>query len=44
MYFLNPLGMGYQFAAVSSIIYKRAMERGIGQDLPTDRFTEKEIP
>ncbi|MGE0629413.1 MAG: ornithine cyclodeaminase family protein [Hyphomicrobiaceae bacterium] len=42
--FLNPLGMGYQFAAVGSIIYKRAVEQGIGHDLPTDWFTEKEIP
>ena len=42
--FLNPLGMGYQFAAVGSIIYKRAKEKGIGHELPTDWFTEKEIP
>jgi ornithine cyclodeaminase/alanine dehydrogenase-like protein (mu-crystallin family) len=42
--FLNPLGMGYQFAAVGSIIYKRAKETGVGRELPTDWFTEIEIP
>ncbi len=41
---LNPLGMGYQFAAVGSMIHKRAKEQGVGQELPTDWFTEKEIP
>ena len=42
--FLDPLGLGYQFAAVGSVIYKRAQEKGIGQELPTDWFTQKEIP
>ena len=42
--FLNPLGLGYQFAAVGSIIYRCAKEKGIGQELPTDWFTQKEIP
>jgi ornithine cyclodeaminase/alanine dehydrogenase-like protein (mu-crystallin family) len=42
--FLNPLGLGYQFAAVGSIIYKRAKEEGVGHVLPTDWFTQKEIP
>ena len=42
--FLNPLGLGYQFAAVGSIILKRAKEQGVGHDLPTDWFTQKEIP
>ena len=42
--FLNPLGLGYQFAAVGSIIYKRAKEQGRGHELPTDWFTELEIP
>jgi ornithine cyclodeaminase/alanine dehydrogenase-like protein (mu-crystallin family) len=42
--FLNPLGLGYQFAAVGSIIYKRAKEKGRGHELPTDWFTETEIP
>jgi alanine dehydrogenase len=42
--FLNPLGLGYQFAAVGSVIYKRAREEGIGHELPTDWFTQQEIP
>ena len=42
--FLNPLGLGYQFAAVGSVIYKRAKEQGRGHELPTDWFTETEIP
>jgi alanine dehydrogenase len=42
--FLNPLGLGYQFAAVGAIIHQRAKEKGVGNDLPTDWFTQKEIP
>ena len=42
--FLNPLGLGYQFAAVGAIIYKRAREKDVGLELPTDWFTQKEIP
>jgi alanine dehydrogenase len=42
--FLNPLGLGYQFAAVGAIIYKRAKEKDVGHELPTDWFTQKEIP
>lgn len=42
--FLNPLGLGYQFAAVGAVIYQRAKEQGRGHELPTDWFTEKEIP
>lgn len=42
--FLNPLGLGYQFAAVGAIIYQRAKEQGVGQELPTDWFTQTEIP
>jgi alanine dehydrogenase len=42
--FLNPLGLGFQFAAVGSIIYRRAKENGVGHELPTDWFTQQEIP
>jgi ornithine cyclodeaminase/alanine dehydrogenase-like protein (mu-crystallin family) len=42
--FLNPLGIGYQFAAVAAVIYRRARERGRGCDLPTDWLTETEVP
>ena len=42
--FLNNLGMGYQFAAAGSVIYKRAVEQGAGHELPTDWFTETVHP
>jgi ornithine cyclodeaminase/alanine dehydrogenase-like protein (mu-crystallin family) len=42
--FLNPLGLGYQFAAVGAVIYRHAQEKGIGHELPTDWFTQKETP
>ncbi len=42
--FLNNLGLGYQFAAAGSVIYKRAMEQGAGHALPTDWFTETVHP
>jgi alanine dehydrogenase len=42
--FLNNLGLGYQFAAVGSVIYKRAVEQKLGHDLPTDWFTETVHP
>ncbi len=42
--FLNNLGLGYQFAAAGSVIYKRAVENGIGNQLPTDWFTETVHP
>jgi ornithine cyclodeaminase/alanine dehydrogenase-like protein (mu-crystallin family) len=42
--FLNNLGMGYQFAAAGSVIYRRAKEEGAGNDLPTDWFTETVHP
>jgi ornithine cyclodeaminase/alanine dehydrogenase-like protein (mu-crystallin family) len=37
--FLNYTGMGYQFAATGALIYRRAMERGVGRMLDTDWFT-----
>ena len=42
--FLNNLGMGFQFAAVGALVYRKAKEAGIGNELPTDWFTEKEHP
>ena len=42
--FLNNLGLGYQFAAAGSVIYKRAKEQNIGIGLPTDWFTETVHP
>ena len=42
--FLNNLGLGYQFAAAGYLVHKRAKEAGIGNDLPTDWFTETVHP
>jgi ornithine cyclodeaminase/alanine dehydrogenase-like protein (mu-crystallin family) len=42
--FLNNLGLGFQFAAAGSVIYRRAKEEGAGNDLPTDWFTETVHP
>ena len=38
--FMNNLGLGYQFAAVGSVVYRKAREQNLGHDLPTDWFTE----
>ncbi len=37
-------GLGIQFAAVANTVYRRALEEGLGRDLPTDWFTQKEKP
>ncbi len=42
--FINNLGLGYQFAAAGSLLYRKAKESGAGHDLPTDWFTEDEHP
>jgi alanine dehydrogenase len=42
--FLNYVGLGYQFAAVGSIVNRRAREQGVGRELPTDWFTEDVNP
>ena len=42
--FLNYLGLGYQFAAAGSVVYRNAKERGVGHELPTDWFTEDVHP
>jgi ornithine cyclodeaminase/alanine dehydrogenase-like protein (mu-crystallin family) len=42
--FLNYVGLGYQFAAVGSVVYRKALEQGVGRDLPTDWFTEDVNP
>ena len=41
--FLNYVGLGYQFAAVGSVVNRKAREQGVGRDLPTDWFTEDVI-
>jgi ornithine cyclodeaminase/alanine dehydrogenase-like protein (mu-crystallin family) len=42
--FVNNLGLGYQFAAAGSVVYKKAKETGVGHELPTDWFTEDVHP
>jgi len=42
--FLNNIGLGYQFAACGSLLYRKAKERGLGRELPTDWFTETVHP
>ncbi len=42
--FLNNIGLGYQFAACGAVAYRKARERGLGHDLPTDWFTETVHP
>jgi ornithine cyclodeaminase/alanine dehydrogenase-like protein (mu-crystallin family) len=42
--FINNIGLGYQFAAAGSVVYRKAKENGLGHDLPTDWFTEDVHP
>jgi alanine dehydrogenase len=42
--FVNNIGIGLQFAAVGALAYRRAKERGLGHDLPTNWFTEDKHP
>ena len=42
--FLNKIGLGYQYAAAGSVVYRRAMEVGAGRELPTEWFTEDVHP
>jgi alanine dehydrogenase len=42
--FLNNIGLGYQFAAAGSVVYRKAKGSGLGHDLPTDWFTEDVHP
>jgi ornithine cyclodeaminase/alanine dehydrogenase-like protein (mu-crystallin family) len=42
--FINNIGLGYQFAAAGSVVYRKAREQGVGRDLPTDWFTQDVHP
>ena len=42
--FMNNIGLGYQFAAAGSVVYRKARESGLGHELPTDWFTEDVHP
>jgi alanine dehydrogenase len=37
-------GLGIQFAAVAHVVYRAALTAGVGRELPTDWFTQKEKP
>lgn len=38
--FINNFGLGYQFAGVGALVYKKAKEAGLGRELPTEWFTQ----
>lgn len=42
--FLNNLGMGFQFAAAGAAVYRNALARGVGRELPTEWFTQDVHP
>ena len=42
--FMNNIGLGYQFAAAGSIVYRKAKGSGLGHELPTEWFTEDVHP
>jgi ornithine cyclodeaminase/alanine dehydrogenase-like protein (mu-crystallin family) len=42
--FMNNIGLGYQFAAAGSVVYRKAKASGVGHELPTDWFTEDVHP
>jgi len=42
--FINNIGLGYQFAAVGALVYRKARESGLGHEVPTDWFTEDVHP
>ena len=42
--FMNNLGTGFQFAATGALVYRKALEQGVGSELPTDWFTEDICP
>src|SRR5262249_49374003 len=42
--FMNNIGLGYQFAAAGSVVFRKAKAAGAGHDLPTEWFTEDVHP
>ena len=42
--FINNIGLGLQFAAVGALILKKAREKGIGEELPNNWFSESVHP
>lgn len=42
--FVNTVGMGLQFAAIGSLMYEKACEKGVGREIPTDWLLEDVHP
>jgi ornithine cyclodeaminase/alanine dehydrogenase-like protein (mu-crystallin family) len=42
--FNNNTGAGTQFAALGSAVLKKARDRGLGKEIPTDWFLEDVTP
>jgi alanine dehydrogenase len=42
--FVNNIGLGYQFAVAGAVVHRKAVEQGLGHNLPTDWFTEDVHP
>jgi len=42
--FLNNLGLGFQFAAAGAAVYRNAVRRAVGRELPTEWFTQDVHP
>ena len=42
--FINNFGLGYQFAGVGAVVYRKAREAGLGRELPTEWFTQDVHP
>ena len=38
--FANVIGLGIQFVAVAGMVYKRAIKKGLGTEIPTDLFLQ----
>jgi len=38
--FANVIGLGIQFVAVAGMVYKRAVNKGLGTEIPTDLFLQ----
>jgi len=41
--YLNTVGIGLQFTAVAALLYKKAVEQGVGNTIPTDWLTQGEM-
>ena len=39
-FFMNNIGIGIQFAASASVVYQRALECGMGREIPSDIFLQ----